>query len=354
MTIDPPSTDILNNLNTAVLLLAPDETIDFMNTAAQSLLNTSSLKVVGTPINELFADSEQSIHLPAEMASQRTYTKRAAKLRLVNGDKITADYTITPVLSTSNGELESVLVEMQPLDRLLRFNRDQEILASQQKYQTMVRGLAHEIKNPLGGLRGAAQLLEKELDESLADYTGIIIEEADRLTNLVDRLLGPNKRPTMQTLNIHEVLERVAQLADVETEKQIAIKRDYDPSIPELSGDKEQLIQAVLNITRNAIQALLGSNIDTPTIVLKTRALTQHTIGNKQHRLVCQITISDNGPGIDTDLAEQLFLPMVTSKVDGNGLGLSIAQSIVNVHQGLIEFTSEPGKTDFIIYLPLP
>src|SRR5690606_6049167 len=222
--------------------------------------------------------------------------------------------------------------------------------------RALVRGLAHEIKNPLGGLRGAAQLLARELpDSGLKDYTNIIIQEADRLRNLVDRMLGPHKVPDRKPLNVHEVIERVRQLLDVETHGQIEFVRDYDPSLPDLRGDKEQLIQAVLNVGRNAVEAINRASppIKQPRILLRTRALRQFTIGTNRHRLVVRMEIIDNGPGVPPKLLETIFLPMVSGRPDGTGLGLSIAQSIINHHNGLIECTSQPGNTNFSIYTPV-
>jgi two-component system nitrogen regulation sensor histidine kinase GlnL len=219
----------------------------------------------------------------------------------------------------------------------------------------LVRGLAHEIKNPLGGLRGAAQLLARELaSEQLADYTNVIIEEADRLRNLVDRLLSAPRRITREPVNIHEVLERVRHLVEAESHGALSIQRDFDPSIPELHGDREQLIQAVLNVARNARQALAREvPRSVPQLGFRTRAQRQFTIGSQRHRLVCQVEISDNGPGVPPELLETLFLPMVSGRADGTGLGLAIAQSIINQHQGLIECRSRPGQTTFTLLLPL-
>jgi two-component system nitrogen regulation sensor histidine kinase GlnL len=216
--------------------------------------------------------------------------------------------------------------------------------------------MAHEIKNPLGGIRGSAQLLERMLDNpELKEYTTIIIEEVDRLRNLVDKMLGPNKLPERLETNIHEVLERVRSLIMVEAAEKLNIIRDYDPSIPEFLADKEQLIQVILNISRNAMQALLSKRqVNSPAeITLSTRAVRQFTIGHTKHRLVLHISIIDNGPGIPEDIRESLFLPMVSGRAEGTGLGLSIAQSIINQHQGIIECDSTLGKTHFSIYLPL-
>ena len=192
-------------------------------------------------------------------------------------------------------------------------------------------------------------------DDDLKEFTDIIIDEVDRLKNLVDRMLGPNKLPERDPTNIHEVLERVNSLISVEADGAIVVKRDYDPSIPELAGDKEQLIQVILNIVRNAMQAMLGNpeQEQPATIVLRTRSVRQFTIGHTRHRLVLHISIVDNGPGIPEDIRESLFYPMISGRAEGTGLGLSIAQSIVSQHQGIIECESEPGRTQFSIFIPL-
>jgi two-component system nitrogen regulation sensor histidine kinase GlnL len=214
----------------------------------------------------------------------------------------------------------------------------------------LVRGLAHEIKNPLGGLRGAAQLLDMELsDPELKEYTQIIIAESDRLQGLMDKMLGPNKPPQKSPLNIHEVLERIRTLVQAESTGNIVIHADYDPSIPDIIADKNQLIQALLNIVRNAVQAINKQGL----IMFKTRIHRQMTIGRKRYRLTLRIDIMDNGPGIEPDMMHQIFYPMITGRAEGTGLGLSIAQSLINHHNGLIECTSEPGNTVFSIYLPL-
>jgi two-component system nitrogen regulation sensor histidine kinase GlnL len=214
----------------------------------------------------------------------------------------------------------------------------------------LVRGLAHEIKNPLGGLRGAAQLLDLELhDPELKEYTQIIIDESDRLQGLLDKMLGPNKLPNKKSLNIHEVLERVRQLVQAESSGSLLIKSDYDPSIPDIYADKDQLIQAILNIARNAVQALNGKG----NIIFKTRIHRQMNIGRKRYKLAVKCDIIDNGPGVDPAMMSQIFYPMITGRAEGTGLGLSIAQALINQHSGLIECNSEPGKTVFSISLPM-
>jgi len=242
-----------------------------------------------------------------------------------------------------------LLVEIQQMDRQIRIAREEHQLSQQQTFRTLVRGLAHEIKNPLGGLRGAAQLLERELpSEDLKEFTNIIIGEADRLQILVDRILGPNTIPKKEPLNIHQVLEHIRQLISAGISSDINITTDYDPSIPDLIADRDQLIQAILNIVGNAVQAI-GSKGE---ITLGTRTVRQFTIGHVQHKLVCRIDIIDNGPGIPDDMLESIFLPMVTGRAEGTGLGLSISQSLVNQHDGLIQCESQPGKTIFSLFIP--
>jgi two-component system nitrogen regulation sensor histidine kinase GlnL len=348
-------TQILDNLKTAILLVEADLRVSYLNPAAEALLETSRSRALGEPITHLFSEpGDTAAGLREAVRGGAAFTKRETQFTLPNGQQITVDYAVTPVPEPE--QRVSLILELQPLDRLLRISRDEGILSSQENTRALVRGLAHEIKNPLGGLRGAAQLLARELpDSGLRDYTNIIIEEADRLRNLVDRMLGPHKMPDRKPLNIHEVVERVRQLLDVETHGQIEFVRDYDPSLPDLRGDKEQLIQAVLNVARNAVEAIqrVSPPIRHPRIQFRTRALRQFTIGTQRHRLVVRIEIADNGPGVPPKLAETIFLPMVSGRPDGTGLGLSIAQSIINHHNGLIECSSQPGNTVFSLYIPV-
>jgi len=214
----------------------------------------------------------------------------------------------------------------------------------------LVRGLAHEVKNPLGGIRGAAQLLERELRcESLTEYTAIIVREADRLRKLVDRLLGPNNLPKQCEVNVHEVLEQVRSLTEAEAGSGVVFIRDYDPSIPAMVADPDQLVQALLNIVRNAAQAVEGKGA----VTLRTRIQRQLTIGQRLNRLVVCVDVVDNGPGIPSDMLERMFMPMITDRPTGTGLGLSIAQNLIHQHKGMIECTSRPGETLFRILLPL-
>jgi two-component system nitrogen regulation sensor histidine kinase GlnL len=251
----------------------------------------------------------------------------------------------------------SVLMEVQAINYAERISKEEALISTHETTRELVRGLAHEIKNPLGGIRGAAQLLAKELPNSdLTDYTNVIIEEADRLHKLVDRLVGSRKLPELKPMNIHEVLERVRSLIEAEVvDKDIRVIRNYDPSIPDVMADSEQLIQAVLNIVRNAMQALETPNVrhSTGTIELTTRVLRNVTIGPTFHRLVARVEVIDNGPGIPDDLIGSIFYPMISGRAEGTGLGLSIAHSIITQHKGMIECNSKPGKTRFAMYIPV-
>ncbi len=305
--------------------------------------------MLGSHCHELFG-RESSLHIALSKALQQghTFTEREVELTLPELRTVTVDCTITPLLEPQ--QHNTLLVELQQIDRQLRIHREEQLIAQHQAAHTLLRGLAHEINNPLGGLRGAAQLLEKELnDVELKEYTDVIIGEADRLQKLLAKLLGPNTRPQKRYTNIHKILEHVRTLVSAEGCSSIHIIRDYDPSLPELLIDPDQLIQAVLNIVRNAVQALDGAG----EIIFRTRPQRQMTIGTKRHRLVLVIDIIDNGPGIAPEMAETIFYPMVTGRAEGTGLGLSIAQAMINQHQGLIECSSRPGRTKFTLLIPL-
>ena len=342
--------DIINNLNIAVIALDDQLRLNFLNASAESLLEVSGNRVREQHLGDVFqvAGDLESILLEALTTSQN-YTGRKVRLELISGNHVTCDYFITPV-KDEHGSM--VLLELYPLDRYLKIDRDESVSTQQQVTRQMIRGLAHEIKNPLGGIRGSAQLLERELrSDELRSYTEIIVSETDRLTALVDRLLGPKTLPNPRPHNIHEVLERVRKLIRLESNPPITILGDYDPSIPDITVDPELMMQVFLNIARNAMQSL--QNIPEPRLTFRTRIERLFTIGTTQHKLVTKIDIIDNGEGIPEDLKEHLFYPMITGRSDGTGLGLSVAQSIIHQHRGLIEFESRPGETTFSIILPL-
>jgi two-component system nitrogen regulation sensor histidine kinase GlnL len=319
-----PSTSLLEVLNTAVLLLDDELNLIYLNPAAENLFEISRRQVIGHSWAEVIRTEQPTVERMLEaLLAQHPFTERELELVTATGHRITVDRTVTPL---SKGDL---LLEITQVDRHLRIAHEEHLLVQQRAARDLMRGMAHEIKNPLGGLRGAAQLLESELEQSeLKEYTRVIIGEADRLRNLVDRMLGPNNLPEVRQLGLN-------------------IKREYDPSIPELEADPELLIQAILNLVRNAAQS--GAD----TVTLRSRTQRQFTIGSTRYKLVIRLEIIDNGPGIPADMQEKIFYPMVTGRAEGTGLGLSIAQSLVTQHNGMIEFTSEPGNTVFTLFLPL-
>ncbi len=342
---------VVEGLSIAVLVLDRQLRLLFMNPTAETLLELSFRKACNLALPELIIGAKAFINgLQHCLESGHPYIERELQLTFLPDRVVTVDCTAAPLQERDpTGEL---LLELRQVDWRLRISREEHILAQHHTTRALVRNLAHEIKNPLGGLRGAAQLLERELpDPALREYTSIIIGEADRLRNLVDRMLGPPQLPNHSEVSIHEILERVCALVKVEANPGIHIERDYDPSIPLLWGDADRLIQAVLNVVRNAAQALSGRKQGT--ICLRTRVQRQYTIGAKRHRLVAHLDIIDDGPGIPPEHQEQIFYPMISGRPDGTGLGLSIAQSIINQHGGLIECVSRPGETIFTLLLPL-
>jgi two-component system nitrogen regulation sensor histidine kinase GlnL len=347
---EDPSQRILDNLNIVVLLFDEQLRLRYLNPAGEMLFAVSARHLIGQPAGELVRCPDHRLNdlFQQALGSGLPFTEREIALLTPDMREITVDCTVMPLVEP--GQETGVLVELQQLDRQLRISREEHLISQHQATRDLIRGLAHEIKNPLGGLRGAAQLLERELPSpSLQEYTRIIIEEADRLTELVNRMLGPNKLPRYRAVNIHQVLDRVRQLVQAEVGNGVELVCDYDPSIPELHADSDQLIQALLNILRNAARAV-G---DEGRITLRTRIQRNFTIGNDRHRLVAQIDIVDNGPGISPELLEKIFYPMVSACEGGMGLGLSIAQSLINQHGGLIECQSKPGETAFTVLLPL-
>lgn len=342
---------ILDHQTTSVVMVDEALRVQYLNPAAEFLLAASFERARGESLGALLRDSESFLgELTSALDRSQGYTRRQLKLvTAAQHQRLTVDLTVTPL---SDCESPALLLELLPVDRALRIHRETQQQRVQETTRELVRGLAHEIKNPLGGIRGAAQLLDRALaTPELSEYTQIIIEEADRLRSLVDRMLGPNKTPKAQATNIHRLLERARQLTQAEHGEGLRFLRDYDPSLPELSCDPDQLMQALLNIVQNAAEAL--EHTERPTITLRTRALRQASIGQRRHRLVLRIDIFDNGPGVPAALADQLFYPMVSGRAEGTGLGLSIAQTIVGRHGGIIECDSHPGDTRFTISLPL-
>jgi two-component system nitrogen regulation sensor histidine kinase GlnL len=343
---------ILDNLNTITLLFDADFRLRYMNPAGEALFQISARQAMGQRAGALIDCPGGSVEatLARSLSSGRPFTEREMSLPLGEDRSVKIDCTVIP-LSSYEGE-PGLLIEIQQIDRQLRISREENLLAQHEATRDLIRGMAHEIKNPLGGLRGAAQLLELELEhQSLREYTQIIIDEADRLQTLVDNMLGPNRLPQLGMVNIHTLLERVRNLVAAEYGTKVQILRDYDPSIPDLLLDSDRIIQALLNIMRNAARAL--ENQPDGAITLQSRILRQFTIGHERHRLVVQLTIQDNGPGVPEAIREKLFYPMVTAVEGGIGLGLSISQSLINMHGGLVECESQPGKTIFTVLIPV-
>jgi two-component system nitrogen regulation sensor histidine kinase GlnL len=339
---------ILDNLADAVLLFDQHLCLSYINMPGEMLFAVSARQVLGARAHNVFllSDSVTEEDLLRVIDTGASLTKRNVTLN-VQPQPVTVNVILTPALDET---APRVLVEVQQVDRHLRISMEEQLMSQQNAARMLLRGLAHEIKNPLGGLRGAAQLLHAELrGEELREYTRIIIDESDRLQLLVDRMLEPNKPPQMSLVNVHRILERVRQLVQVEAPPKVYIVRDYDPSIPPVLGDSDQLIQAILNIIRNAAQAVGKEG----TITIRTRIHRQVTLGNRRHALAAKIDIVDDGPGIKPELLGQIFYPMVTGRAEGTGLGLSIAQSLISQHGGLVECASAPGNTVFSIYLPL-
>jgi two-component system, NtrC family, nitrogen regulation sensor histidine kinase GlnL len=333
----------LELLATAVVALDERLVVRYANPAAENLLATGAKTLTGQPFLVLFAEKEAlASSLNEARSTHWDYAAQSVTYTRAGREPLPLSCVVTRIDSPGL----ALLAELRPIEQQLRFAREERLFSEQQANRELIRNLAHEIKNPLGGLRGSAQLLERELDKpELREYTQVIIREADRLQNLMDRMLTPHRAPRIEPMSVHEVLERVRSL--IRGEFGVEIERDYDPSLPELLGDREQLIQAVLNIARNAAQAG-GENV-----LFRTRAVRQATIMRQRYRLALELQVLDDGPGVPEEIRDRIFNPLVSGREGGTGLGLSLAQTFVQYHQGVIEFESRPGRTIFRILLPL-
>lgn len=336
----------LDYLATAIILMDDQSRVMYLNPAAENLFEVSGKNMSGNPLKQLFSDAGRlDMAMLLALENNASYIEHDLMLVTHTHNKLYVRCTVTPLLT---GQL---LLEFHPVDRPLKLAREEQMLDQTQANRLLLRNLAHEIKNPLGGIRGAAQLLEQELDKpALHEYTQVIIQEADRLRSLMEKLLTPQGKMQHSALNIHEVLERVRSVVMAEVPEGLKIQRDYDISLPALVGDKEQLIQVILNIVRNAVQAMHGQG----RIILRTRIARQVTLFKQRHRLAVMVQIIDNGPGILPELRDKIFYPLVSGRADGHGLGLTLAQDFISQHHGTIEFESEPGCTRFTVMLPLP
>ena len=341
---------IVDNLHSAVIVIGENLQVIYINPAAEMLFHISNTRATKKNIRELvFNEHEFFDRLERSLISAHPYTVYEDQLHIHNHQILDVDYSVSPIQYLSEGRF--LLLEFIRLKAQQKFTHEDSILSQYEASKSLLRGLAHEIKNPLGGIRGAAQLLEREQDID-KQFTQIIINEADRLKNLLDRMVGPKDIPTKSDINIHKILEHVRQLVLAENE-QIKLTVDYDPSVPELHADESMMIQVILNITRNAVAAVSSVKNHQGKINFKTRTQRNCKIGSHSYPLVARIDIEDNGIGVSKELQEKIFMPMITGHAEGTGLGLSIAQSLVQQHNGLIEFSSEPEKTIFTILIPI-
>ncbi|MDO5624303.1 MAG: nitrogen regulation protein NR(II) [Pseudomonadota bacterium] len=340
-------------LPTLVAVVDDEGVVTFANGALEDAVGLSWRSIEGTPLRTYFPDAATLVHaLEGVRGNAFAALRYDAQLQRHGGELLPVHAIVAQ--TPTPGE---TIVELLPLAQHARQAREERIATEARANKALFRNLAHEVKNPLGGIRGAAQLLEMELaDDSLREYTQVIIREADRLQALVDRLLAPHRHPqVVAEMNIHEVCERVRALILAEFPKGLAVVRDYDTSLPDFRGDREQLIQAVLNIAHNAAQALEPRIAQGDAeIVLRTRVLRQVTFGGQRYRLALQLHVIDNGPGVPDEIKDRVFAPLVSGRGGGTGLGLTLAQTFVQQHHGLIELHSQPGKTDFRILIPLP
>jgi len=341
-------------LATPVAVLDAQGIVLFVNAALEDTLGQSRRTLVGQALVDHFVESKALQHALQGVRDNEFAALRyeAALRRQLHAESLPVHVVIAPT-----DRSEEVIVELFPVEQKTRQEREERLLEQAQVNKELIRNLAHEIKNPLGGIRGSAQLLEMELpDKALTEYTQVIIHEADRLQTLVDRLLAPHRRPhVVGDVNIHEVCERVRSLILAEFPKGLRVVRDYDISIPEFRGDKEQLIQAVLNIAHNAAQALHERRAQGDgEIVLRTRIQRQVTFGKQRYKLALELHVMDNGPGVPDSIRDRIFFPLVSGREGGSGLGLTLTQTFVQQHHGLIECDSQPGCTDFKILIPLP
>ena len=344
---------VLDMLSLLVAVLRADGSVLFANAALEQHLGMSRRTLEGADFTQFFTDPALlQTALAGASGNDFAALRYEASLKRLHQDPVPVH-----VYVASTDVKGEVLVELWPLEQQVRQDREERLLEQAQAHKELIRNLAHEIKNPLGGIRGAAQLLELELQSpELAEYTQVIVHEADRLQSLVDRLLAPHRHPhQVGDVNIHEVCERVRSLILVEYPQGLRVQRDYDTSIPEFRGDRAQLIQAVLNIVQNAAQALAERIAQGDAcITLRTRVARQVTFGRQRYKLALELHVIDNGPGVPDAIRDRIFYPLVSGRDGGSGLGLTLAQTFVQQHHGLIECESVPGRTDFRILIPLP
>jgi two-component system nitrogen regulation sensor histidine kinase GlnL len=350
----PPVADVpardFDLLATAVLMLDGRGRIVYANPAAENLFELSRQKLMHQALPDVFGKSPTLLTaIERATATGASYTEQELELGVTAKPKL----HLTCTVSAIDTDGAALLLEFRHIDQQLKIAREERLQEQQQANRELIRSLAHEIKNPLGGIRGAAQLLERELDRpQLVEYTQVIIGEADRLRGLVNRLLAPHRAPTYRRINIHEVLVRVKGVVQAEFPA-IPIVCDFDTSLPEFEADHEQLLQAALNVVKNAAQALSGAPVAAPEIRLVTRVARGVTLSKRHHRLALAIAVEDNGPGVPDHLRDRIFFPLVSGREGGSGLGLTIAQTFITQHGGSIECESANGRTVFTVLLPM-
>lgn len=349
MTVNESINDfLLDNLTAAVLLFDENMRLSFINAAGESLLSVSQRKILGlTPVEFLPNSKSFTDSIERSFSTRFRFVEWAMAIEISSEKTLSVDCVFTPIQCITGGDC--LIIELVDTHSHRRFEREENLISQQLTVKESARALAHEVKNPLGGIRGAAQLLQQELeDDSLREYTDIVIQEADRLRNLVDRMLTSDRELVFATVNIHEILEYVCNLTNAEADIKFQLSRDYDPSLPEILGDRESLIQVFINVIRNAIQAIEPEG----NVIVKTRVERKITIAQTLNKLCLRIDIIDDGAGIEDDMVDSIFYPMITSRAEGTGLGLSIAQSLIHQHGGFIEYNRNNRKSIFTILLP--
>lgn len=344
--------ELIQRMQTTVIVVDSTLCIHFINESGLALLETGFRQVQGRPLNDFVSEDRFSLaRYRSAFDTSEGFNECESQLFLKDGRIMMVDIQVSLHYQQKS---QYLLIEILPIDKQRKLTLETQQYAQQTAAKELIRGLAHEIKNPLGGIRGAAQLLSKELkDPAHNEFTEMIIDQADRLRSLVDRLLGPNSLPQKKVCNIHEIIEKVCAVIDADLSHDIHIERDYDPSIPDIYADPDMMQQALLNIAKNASQALKMSKKVNPVMGFRSRIDRQCVIKGKRHGLCCMVSIVDNGPGIPDELRDTLFYPMVTTKLDGSGLGLSIAQTLADHHDGKIDVESYPGYTEFTLHIPI-
>ena len=349
---ESPRFQAFDLLATLVAVVRTDGRVVFANAALEDALGTSRRTIEGSQLSDCFTEPHILKHaLEGAGSNEFAALRYDAWLKRLSHEPMPVH-----VVVAQTDTVGEAIVELLPLEQQARQDREERLMDQAQANKELIRNLAHEIKNPLGGIRGAAQLLQMEIGKELTEYTQVIIHEADRLQTLVDRLLAPHRRPHLVgDVNIHEVCERVRSLILAEFPRGLRVVRDYDTSIPGFRGDREQLIQAVLNIAHNAAQVLAERlAAGDAQITFRTRIARQVTLGKQRYRLALELHVIDNGPGVPDSIKDRIFYPLVSGREGGSGLGLTLAQTFVQQHHGLIECDSRPGHTDFKLQIPLP